>query len=213
MEKYKKNILPFLILTLLTSLFVGFRSFLMDYIVEPIALLFWAVWRIISSVDQNLYWIALIVICTLLVIRLIPSEKDNSPSPAYIYKYKPPNRVEYWQTLIDESVRGKNKNEYLRYRMQELTMTILSQVEQPAITEADEVMTTEALSLSPAARQYLFPLNKKDRVSSFKDQLSNDVVVPRWLRRWRRKNIQQYNTILDEILKWMETELEINNEG
>ena len=212
MEMYKKSILPFLILALLTGLFVGFRSFLMDYIVEPIAYLFWAVWRIISSVDQNFYWIALIVICTILVIRRIPSEKDNSPSPAYIYKYKPPNRVEYWRTLIDESIRGKNKNEYLRYKIEELTMTIITQVERPATTGADEFMKTEILPLSPTARQYLFPSNGEDRVSSLKNWLSNDVVIPRWLRRGRRKHIQQYNAILDEILKWMETELEISNE-
>ena len=211
MEMYKKSILPFLILALLTGLFVGFRSFLMDYIVEPIAYLFWAVWRIISSVDQNFYWIALIVICTILVIRLIPSEKDNSPNPAYKYKYKPPNRVEYWRTLIDESIRGKNKNEYLRYKIEELTMTIITQVERPAATGANEVTTTKALSLSPTARQYLFPSNGEDGVSSLKNWLNNDVVIPRWLRRWRRKHIQQYKAILDEILKWMETELEISN--
>lgn len=212
METYKKNILPFLILTLLTGLLVGFRAFLMDYIIEPIALLFWAIWRIISSVDQNLYWIALIVICTILVMRLIPSEKDNSSSPAYSYKYKPPNRVEYWQTLIDESVHGKNKNEYLRYKIEELTMTIIAQVERPTTREVDEFLTTEVPSLSPSARQYLFPSTREDRVSSLKDQRSNAVVVPGWPRRWRRNHIHQDNALLDEILKWMETELEISNE-
>lgn len=212
MEKYKKIVFPFLMLALLIGLFVIFRSFLMDYIIEPIALLFWAVWRIISSVDQNVYWIALIVFCAILVVRLIPSDKDNSPSLAYSHTYKPPNRVEYWQTLIDESILGKNKSEYLRNRIKELSMTVISQVEQPAKMDADEMIATGIPSLPPAARQYLFPPNGKDGISSIKDQLDNKVFVPRWLRKWQRRYIQQNNVILDEILTWMETELEISNE-
>ena len=212
MEKFKKTIIPFLILMLLVVLLISFRSFLMDYVIEPIALLFWAIWRIISSVDQIVYWVVLIVFCAFLIIRLIPSEKDNSSNPVYNQIYKPPNRVEYWQTLIDESMLGKNKSEYLRNRMKELVITIISQVEQPAITDVDEMVATGIPSLPPAARQYLFPPNGKDGISSIKDQLNNNVFVPRWLRRWRRKYIHQNNAMLDEILKWMETELEITNE-
>ena len=212
MEKFKKTILPFLMLALLVGLFISFRSFLMDYIIQPIALLLWAVWRIISSVDQNIYWIALIVFCTTLVIRLIPSEKDNSPSLAYSHTYKPPNRVEYWQTLIDESILGKNKSEYLRNRIKELSMTVISQVEQTAEMDADKMIATGIPSLPPAARQYLFPPNGKDGISSIKDQLDNNVFVPRCLRRWQRRYIQQNTAMLDEILTWMETELEISNE-
>ena len=197
---------------LLVVLLISFRSFLMDYVIEPIALLFWAIWRIISSVDQIVYWVVLIVFCAFLIIRLIPSEKDNSSNLAYSQMYKPPNRVEYWQTLIDESMLGKNKSEYLRNRMKELVITIISQVEQPAITDVDEMVATGIPSLPPAARQYLFPPNGKDGISSIKDQLNNNVFVPRWLRRWRRKYIHQNNAMLDEILKWMETELEITNE-
>ena len=212
MEKFTKNLRPLLILSLLVSFFIGFRSFLLNYIIEPIALLFWAVWRIISSVDQNLYWIALIVICAILVIRLIPSEKDGPPSPSYIYTYKPPNRVEYWQTAIDESNLGKHKSEYLRNRIKELTMTVISQVEQLATTEPEEIVAAGISSLPPEARQYLFPPNRQDGTSSIKERLNYNAFVPRWLRRWRRKYFHQDNAMLDEVLTWMETELEIDHE-
>jgi hypothetical protein len=212
MEKFTKNLLPFLILSLLVGIFIGFRSFLMNNIIEPIALLFWAVWRIISSVDQNFYWIALIVICTILVIRLIPSEKEGPPSRSYIYTYKPPNRVEYWQTIIGEANLGNHKSEYLRNRIKELTMTVISQVEQPVTTEVDEIVAAGIPSLPPEARQYLFPLNGKDGTFSIKDQLNRTIGKPGWLRRWRRKYLHQNNAMLDEVLTWMETELEIDNE-
>jgi hypothetical protein len=212
MEKFKKNFLPFLILLLLAGFFVSFRSFLMNYIIEPIALLFWAVWRILSSVDQNLYWIVLIIICAILVIRLIPSEKEGPPSPSYIYTYKPPNRVEYWQTIIDESSLGKHKSEYLRNRIKELTMTVIAQVGQPATAEPDEIVAAGIPSLPPEARQYLFPSNGEAGISSIKNQLNHNVFLPGWLQRWRSKHVHQNNAMLDEILTWMETELEIDHE-
>ena len=212
MDEFKKTALPFLILTLLVGLLISFRSFLMDNVIEPVALLCWAVWRIISSVDQNIYWIALIVICTILVVRLIPSEKDNSSSPALNQTYKPPNRVEYWQTLIDEAMLGKNKSEYLRYRMKELVMSIIAEVEQPATTEVNEMIATKIPSLSLAAHQYLFPPDENHGTSPMKIRTNITVFSPKWLRRWQRKYTHQNNVVLDEILKWMETELEINDE-
>ena len=211
MDAFKKNIFPILILTLLVGLLLGFHSFLMDNIVEPVALLFWAVWRIISSVDQHVYWFALIVFCAIFFIRLIPSEKDNSINPLYNQTYKPPNRVEYWQILIDESMLGKNKSEYLRNRIKDLVITTISQVEQPATTEVDEIIATGIPSLSPAARQYLFPPGDKHGTSPMKNHTNNTVFVPKWLRRWQKKYTHQNNIVLDEILKWMETELEIKD--
>ena len=212
MQAFKKNIFPILVLTLLVGLLIGFRSFLMDNIVQPVALLFWAVWRVISSVDQYVYWFALIVFCAIFFIRLIPSEKDNSTNPRYDQIYKPPNRVEYWQILIDESMLGKNKSEYLRNRIKDLVITSVSQVEQPATTEVDEIIATGIPSLSPAARQYLVPPDAKNGKSSKKNQKNSVIFVPKWLRKWQRKFIHQNNVVLDEILNWMEIELEIKDE-
>jgi hypothetical protein len=212
MDAFKKNIFPILILTLLVGLLIGFRSFLLDNIVQPVALLFWAVWRVISSVDQYVYWVVLIVCCVIFLIRLIPSEKDNSTNPSYNQTYKPPNRVEYWQNLIDESMLGKNKSEYLRNRIKDLVITTISQVEQPATTEVDEIIATGIPSLSPAARQYLFTPGDKNGTSPMKNKTNNAVFVPKWLRRWQKKHTHQNNIVLDEILKWMEMELEIKDE-
>ncbi len=212
MNKFKKSLLPFLKLTFLVVLIVSFRSFLMDYIVKPVALLLWAVWRIIASVDQNVYWVALIVFCTVLIIRLIPSGKDNSPGLAYRDTYKPPNRVEYWQTLIANSVLGKNKSEYLRNNMKELYMTVISTVERPATSDAKEITEEETQSLSPAARQFLFLSNDKYETSSIKELLNNNVFEPAWLRRRRKNYNHQNNTKLHEILNWMEIKLEIKDE-
>ena len=91
-------------------------------------------------------------------------------------------------------------------------MTVISQVEQPATTELDEIVAAGNPTLPSEARQYLFPPNGKDGTSSIKDQLDRTIVIPKWLRKWRRKYVHQNNAMLDEVLTWMETELEIDHE-
>lgn len=212
MNKFKKSVVPLLTLTLLVGFIIRFRLFVMDYIVKPVALLLWAAWRILASVDQNVYWVALIVFCAVLIIRLIPSGKDDSPGLAYGNTYKPPNRVEYWQTLIAYSVLGKNKSENLRNNMKELYMSVISVVERPAASDAKEIIEEEIQALSPAARQFLFLSNDKNETSSIKELLNNNVFGPAWLRVRRKKYNHQNNTILHEILNWMEIKLEIKDE-
>lgn len=212
MDRIKKYVLPFLILFLLVSLIVIFRSFLMAYIFEPVALLCWVVWRIVSGVDQNIYWIVLIVICIILVIRLIFYKNDKPPNSAYNYTYKPLNRVEYWQTIIMDSDLGKNESEYLQDSMKELLITVTTQVERSDPTDSEEMIVKGSASLPLAAQEYLFPSRRKHGRFSIHHQPNIKFLVPTWLRRWTRKFIHQDHSLVDEILRWMETELEINYE-
>jgi len=212
MDRIKKYVLPFLILFLLVSLIVIFRSFLMAYIFEPVALLCWVVWRIVSGVDQNIYWIVLIVICIILVIRLIFYKNDKPPNSAYNYTYKPLNRVEYWQTIIMDSDLGKNESEYLRDRLKELLIIVITQGERSDSADTAEIIGNGNASLPLAAHRYLFPSRGEHGMFSLNQQRNFMFLVPRWLRGWTRKFFHQDHSLVDEILKWMETELEINYE-
>lgn len=210
MDRLKKPILQFLILIVLAGLIIGFRSFLMDYIIQPISLLSWLIWRFIASVNQSVYWIVLIVICIFLVVRLATSGRKDSPSLAYGPTYKPPNRVEHWQTLIDEAVLGRAEREHLRDNLQMLLMTV-TQDEFPDTTNSEDIFERGVASLPPAARHYLFPSDSKYGMFFQNEQRNSIAFVPRWLRRWGRKYMNQKHTMIDEIASWMEAELEIHD--
>ena len=212
MDRFKDDFLPILILFLLVSLVIIFRSFLMAYIIEPVVLLCWVVWRILSGVDQNIYWIVLIVFCSILFIRLIPFGTDKSPHSAYDYTYNPLNRVEYWRTLIIDADLGKNESEYLQDSMKELLITVTTQVERSDPTDSEEMIVKGSASLPLAAQEYLFPSRRKHGRFSIHHQRNIKFLVPTWLRRWTRKFMHQDHSLVDEILRWMETELEINYE-
>lgn len=212
MDGLKKNILPLLILILLVSLAIGFRSFLMANIIEPVAYLCWAIWRAVASLNQNIYWGILIIICSIFMIRLLPSEKDNTLSSAYRYKYRSPNRVEYWNTLIQNAMHGKEEAENLRDGLKKLFVSAVSPTERLNGRDLEERGAIGNASMSQATRQYLFSPKGQDRIMSGSRLHGITSLAPGWLRRWAGKFARQDTASIDEILKYMETELEINRD-
>ena len=213
MEWIKKYLLSLSILILFVCLLVIFRSFLMSYIIEPVALLFWLFWQIVSSIDQNIYWIVLIVICAILIIRIIPIRKGKPPNSAYDYTYMPVNRVEHWQKLIMEAELGRNEREYFRDSLKELLITVITQMERSFLSNSEKTVAERSASMPLAAQRFLFPLAGKDDVFSMDHQRDIKFLIPGWIKRWSRKYVPQDHSLIDETIRWMETELEINDES
>ena len=197
MESLKRYILPFIVLSCLVGMAVDFRSFFMANIIEPIAVLCWAVWRIISSVNQNIYWMILIVICSILVIRLIPPGKAKLSNPAYNYRYISPNRVEYWQKLMEESILGKEESERFRVNLENLLMSVTAKGRR---------------QLSLKATRFLLPPKESNGAFSLNHHLDIMSLIPKRLRRWAGKFVPQDTTAIAEILDYMEIEMEMSHD-
>ena len=212
MDKIKKSLLPLFILFLFVSLVVIFRSSLLTNIVEPVVLILWLFWRIISSVDQSIYWVILIIFCTILVIRIIPYRKERTSNSAYDYSYTPVSRVEYWQKLIIDADLGKNESEYLRDSLKELLINVISQAERSGSWDSEKTVAERSASMPLEAQRYLFPLGGKDDVFYKDHQRNIKFLIPGWIKRWSRKYVPQDHSLIDETIRWMETELEINDE-
>ena len=212
MRNNKQFALPILITVLLVILIVSFRSFLLTNIIEPIALLFWAFWRIITSVNQHVYWMALIVLCSMLFLRLFPSGDNKSSRSAYNDRGKSLNRVEHWQTLMKDSVLGNDKSRRLHDSLKDLLISIVAQGEEGDPIELEEFVAKGKVPLSLATQQYLYPPVERHGKFHLNQKINIMSLAPRWLRKWRGKFVHQDYTSIDEILRWMETELEIDDE-
>ena len=212
MSNSKQFALPILILILLVGFMVSFRSFLLTYIVEPVALLFWALWRIVASVDQHIYWFALIGFCSILIIRLLSTGNDSSSGSAYKNRDKSLSRVEHWQILIKNATLGNAESRLLRDNLKDLLISIGAQDEQSEPIELEEVLTKGEISLPLAVQRYLFsPVDRGGKFSIIQ-KINLMFLAPRWIRKWISKFVYQDNTLIDKTLRWMEVELEINNE-
>lgn len=213
MDSHKRYILPLFVLISLASIVVGFRSFFMANIIEPIAVLCWTLWRIIASVNQSIYWTVLIIICLSLVLRLIPMATDNQPNPAYTYKYKSPNRVEYWQTLINESMLGREDGERLRGNLESLFTSVNAKPGRSGSKDSDEVMAKGQRQLSLRATRLLFPQKRTEGALSLEHRLDIKSLVRMRFQRWAGKFVPQDTTAIAEILEYMETEMEMSHDG
>jgi len=212
MDRIKKYLLPLFILLLFVSLVVIFRSSLLTNIVEPVVLILWLFWRILSSVDQSIYWVVLIIFSSILVIRIIPYRKEQPSNTAYDYSYTPVNRVEYWQKLLIEADLGKNESEYLRDSLKELLISVITQVRRSDSSNPEEIIAERSASLPLEARRYLFPPGGKNGTFYMDHQRNLRFFIPGWIRRWARKYVLEDYGLIDETINWMETELEINDE-
>ncbi len=72
-----KKLLPrLLLLVVLILLIVAFWSTFMTYLVGPIASVIWLFWRVLTSVNQGVYWFLIICLYIILLLQLIPSKSE-----------------------------------------------------------------------------------------------------------------------------------------
>lgn len=199
MKYLQNNWQPLLVISVFLGLIIYFQSFLTTNIFEPIAVLFWALWRMICSVHQNYYWTILILVCSILLIRSIPF-RGNSASLAYREEQCPPSRVEDWQRQLKNASDGTSQTEYLRDSLKDLLNSIY-------LVEQSHTMKVEEAVLPETVRCFLFPAKKKHS-----DRLQILLFMPKWFRRSVSKVFQTDNTGIEETLAWMESTMEISND-
>ena len=209
MRSSSKYVVPVVGVSLLAALGLIFRSFFMTNIVEPIAILFWAIWRLIAGVDQNIYWAILITGCAILVVRLLPVGDKSSSNPMYNYHYPVPQRVEYWRKLINNLSDGNDQTEELRTSLTKLFQSVVEQTERSEPPSLDERLATSKAPLSATAKLFIIPDKHTSKLFSIAWLLG---LAPRWLQKWLGKFIRPDVTAIHELLAWMEAEMEISND-
>ena len=206
MKSLNRIIMPLLVLFLLAGLVVRFRSYLLDYLIRPIALLAWGAWRTLLSVDQRFYWILLVIICGGLVFRLIPFWSKQKVKQVYRYAYRPPSQLEYWQALFKDRLSMGNGRDQLRSSLRELAITLMAQDEKTEPSNAEMRINQKISLLPPRMREYLFPPGQEDGI------FTRNVQKRAWFRKIRIKKEPKEDILIDATLQWMESELEIDHE-
>lgn len=196
MKQKKAYLFSSLFLITLLAMIIIFRSILGDNILNPLLVALRAAWQMITSVDQSIYWSGLIITCTILAIRIIPKKKSELTSSAYRYNYKPPNPYQYWQNAFKDSSLGPNEKEYLRENLQALYESLVT-------SQSYTDTLPEKPILPPSAKYYLLSQDRDKKTISY--------LFPRWWRRLAGSYFYKDNSSIDELLTWMERQLEINN--
>ncbi|MBN2501719.1 MAG: hypothetical protein JXB38_13135 [Anaerolineales bacterium] len=199
MSRVKPYLLPLLILVIFAGLGIGFRTFFMQNMVEPIAILLWTLWQMLAGVDQNIYWALLVVLCTILVINLALSFQTEAPRSAYTTENDALNRVAYWQKLLADATAGDHERELLHDQLKALLLATITQDERTDPTDIELLLANGSLVLPPRVQHFLLSPQAPPTPALLS-------LAPLWLRRRFYKPDQ---ILIAEILHWMETELEL----
>lgn len=204
-----KRYLPVLLLLILLGLVFTFPSFLFNFLIKPLAVILWAAWRMVLTVDQSTYWLILMLLCLLLMVRFVSLDKKRAIPPAYHYKTGPVSRIEYWQGIIEKSLSGSEENSDLRDSLEKLVLSALAASQHHAV-DGLEVASTESISLPPEVARYLSSLQKKHGLSPFYKHLN--FLNGKAFRKRTKNSLQPVDASMDEVLRWMENYLEINHD-
>ncbi len=172
-------------LSMLMAGIVVFRSALTALVLRPIALLLWALWRILGSMDQNVLWLILIGICIALVVRVVPLPRgtEDEVETELGHGSISPSRLAHWSTVAAAAVRGGEGRTALLLLVRNLAGTVAE---------------VTPLSAPAAGRS-----EQAGRAQSVNALLSR--LVPGYRRRRETREIE-------ELLKWMESALEISHD-
>ena len=191
----------------------SFPSFIQDNVVTPIALVLWLGWRILRSVDQQLYWFALIfAIVIYSLIRLYRSALgvDTFEQTQSLDSNAALERISYWQTSIHlTSFKIDPSNSLGRNLAKMLVDLYASKQLHVAPHEIYSALEQHQMPLPEPVYTFLFPAQSSGAKRSIKQLLRNLRDMPRKrIRRWTGRERAEYYQLLDQVLEFMESVME-----
>jgi hypothetical protein len=206
-----------LIIALILGLFLlvgfSFPSFVQDNFITPLALVLLLCWRIVQSIDQQVYWAALIfAVVIYALIRLYRSiqgpdifEQTQSLDPNAAL-----GQIRYWQTSIRLTGFEIDRSNILARNLANMLAAIYAS-KQLHVTpyEVYSALELRELPLPEPVYTFLFPAQSSGAKRSIKQILRSLWNIPRkQIRRWTGREKAEYYQVLDQVLKFMEAVME-----
>jgi hypothetical protein len=220
-DRKRRPLFLFVLAAFLLFLGLVFQQFLVDDIVLPVATVVWLVLRItILSIDQQVYWWALIgFIVLLLSFRLLRGwgtlEPDRAPRANPTLEH-----IHYWRTLILSGPRADGEEQAVRRNLIELLTTLYTTGAQGSTRYmVREAIQDRRLVLPDPVYAFLFPQAESPRPSFLRHPVefmsyrlrSMQQAPARWMRRWSGRETTEYLAAIDQALILMESTWEIKH--
>ncbi len=195
----------------------SFPSFVQDNFITPIALVLWLGWRILRSVDQQVYWFALIfavvVYCSIRLYRwaLGVDTLEQTQSPAQNDALE---QIRNWRTSIRITDFRIDRSNILARNLARSLAKMLAAVyasKQLHVTQYEiySALEQREMPLPEPIYTFLFPDQSSGAKRSIKQMLRSLRDIPRrQIRRWTGREKAEYYQLLDQVLQLMESVME-----
>lgn len=206
-----------LIIAFILGLFLlvgfSFPSFIQDNLVTPIALVLWLCWRISRSIDQQVYWFALIfavVIYSLIRLYRWVQGVDTFEQTQSLESNAALEQISYWRTSIHlTGFKIDPSNSLERNLAKMLAALYASKQLHVAPHEIYSALAQRQMPLPESVYAFLFPAQSSGAKRSIKQLLRSLRDIPRrQIRRWTGREKAEYYELLDQVLKFMESVME-----
>jgi hypothetical protein len=193
---------------------IVFWPFVLSQILTPIALTIWLFLRIfVLSIDQNCYWGLIIFAVAVLLFRRLFDVPTTRPPEGLPAENDTLRTIEYWRSLFTLTNPSAYDERALKRELIHLVASLYAskQRSSPSFIFYDALQRGE-IPLPVHVHSFLFPGEPQEARRSFKGFMRSVQERHRkWIRRWTGQETKEYHRMIDEILSFMETSLEMEN--
>jgi hypothetical protein len=166
------------------------------------------------SIDQKYFWAAIIFAVLVFLYRLLPRGESTIPSGEFVDSNETTNTIRYWRSVFlytEDSVRD-NKN-LKRGLAHILTSLYASKQHTSTSYGVYDALQKGEIPLPEHIHTFLFPEEPQKSGQSIKKLLQSIRKTSRkWIRRWTGQEVAEHYQLIDEVLCFMETSLEMKND-
>jgi hypothetical protein len=216
--KLSRRYLPFaIILGILILIGILFEPFVVNKILVPVAAAIWLLLRIfVLSVDQIYYWVGLTVLGFMFVVfRVIhqlifrpgPVKVDSSPDPSLALM-----TAEAWRNRIALSAGGSAEQAILKRELAWLLVSMYTHRRSgSAYLEVYEPLRLRKIPLPEMVWSFIFEKEPPGRKPGFLQSIRQAAQTR--IQKWNGRETAEYYQAIAEVLSFMETSLEMNDDN
>ena len=206
------------VLAAASLLFFGlsFWPFIMNDIIQPIALVVWLLLRMfVLSIDQSYFWGAIIFAVVFFMVRLLPRDQAGTQTDEFPDSNESLNNIAYWRTLFSVSSDGLRDDTTLKRELIHLLSGMYASKQRTANSfEIYTALQSGEIPLPENIHVFLFQEDAAEAKQPFKKFIQTIRKTPRkWIRRWTGQETADHYRLITEVLCFMETSLEIKNDN
>jgi hypothetical protein len=193
-----------------------FSSFILKNIIEPTSLATWVLLRIfVLSIDQKYYWGAIIFVVAIFLFRLLPQDQSVIQSEYFLDSNATIKTVEYWRILFALTGNVPYDEEALRRQLIHLLLSLYASKQRTSSNFLlYDALQKGELPLPEHIHAFLFPDQPKKSKWSVDKFIQSIRTAPRkWMRRWTGQDTAEHYRMINEVLSFMETSMEMKNDN
>jgi hypothetical protein len=215
--KFSRRVITSILFIMLILLFgMFFWPFILSNIIEPTSLVIWLLLRIfVLSIDQKYYWGAIIFVVVIFLFRLLPQGQTFIQSEDFLDSNATIKNIGYWRTLFTLTRYDSRDQETLKRELMHLLLSLYASKQRTSTNFLlYDAMQRGELPLPEHIHIFLFPDEPKKSKWSFDKLIQSVRTAPRkWMRRWTGQETAEHYRMIDEVISFMETSMEMKNDN